>query len=404
MITQLGHTNWPTLAVGLISLAIVLGLRRLLPAIPGSLVAVVLGIIAAAAFDLQSHGVEIVGHIEAGLPHLGLPATKPANYLQLAPSAIGIMLVGFAESLGAAKTYAAQHHYEISADRELMGIGAANLAAGLSSGMVVNGSLSKTAVNSAAGARTQLSGLVVAGLTVLTLLFLTPLFGYLPEATLAAVVIAAVIEVVDIPAVVALARISTRRLGSEFGVAARPDFVAAVAALLEVLVFDTLLGLFIGIAMSIGLLVYRASRPHVAILGRVPGHDHLFGDLERHQENQEVAGVTIVRIEGGLFFANADNVRDRIRKVVEERQPRAVVLDGEAMPYIDVTAVRMLDQLAAELKSDGRQLVPTRGLGQVRDVLRKAEEGEEAVPSYDSILAAIRALDSPAPGTADPAG
>ena len=206
--------------------------------------------------------------------------------------------------------------------------------------------------------------------------------------------------------------------------------MAAVAALLEVLVFDTLLGLFIGIAMSIGLLVdrrlvhleknnyvaqdvelvqrgleeYRASRPHVAILGRVPGHDHLFGDLERHQENQEVAGVTIVRIEGGLFFANADNVRDRIRKVVEERQLRAVVLDGEAMPYIDVTAVRMLDQLAAELKSDGRQLVPTRGLGQVRDVLRKAEEGEEAVPSYDSILAAIRALDSPAPGTADPAG
>ena len=166
--------------------------------------------------------------------------------------------------------------------------------------------------------------------------------------------------------------------------------MAAVAPLLEVLVFDTLLGLFIGIAMSIGLLVdrrlvhleknnyvaqdvelvqrgleeYRASRPHVAILGRVPGHDHLFGDLERHQENQEVAGVTIVPPGRAVLRERRQRPGPDSGKVVEQRELRAVVLDGEAMPYIDVTAVRMLDQLAAELKSDGLQLVPTRGLGQ----------------------------------------
>ena len=175
------------------------------------------------------------------------------------------------EGLGAAKTYAAKNHYEIDANRELFGLGAANIGAGLSSGMVVGGSLSKTAVNGSAGARSQLSGLVVAVLTVVTLLFLTGLFEDLPEATLAAIVIAAVIELVDVPALVRLYRFHIRGAGRAYAVAARPDFVAAVAALAGVLVFDTLPGLFIGIGVSIVLLVYRASRPHIAMLGRDPG-------------------------------------------------------------------------------------------------------------------------------------
>ena len=163
----------------------------------------VFGIVVVWALGLDERGVDIVGHIDSGLSSLGLPEVAAADYLALAPSAIGVMLVGFAEGLGAAKTYAAQEHYEIDANRELLGLGAANLGAGLSSGMVVNGSLSKTAVNGSAGARSQVSGLVVAALTVLTLLFLTGLFETLPEATLAAVVIAAVIELIDIPALVA---------------------------------------------------------------------------------------------------------------------------------------------------------------------------------------------------------
>ena len=181
------------------------------------------------------------------------------------------MLVGFAESLGAAKTYAARDHYEIDANRELLGLGAANLASGLSSGMVVNGSLSKTAVNAGAGAKSLASGLVVAALTVVTLLFLTGLFEKLPEATLAAVVIAALVELVDVRSLVRFYRLYTTGLGKIYGFAARPDFIAAIAAMLGVLVFDTLPGLFIGIFVSALLLLYRSSRPNVAVLGHVPG-------------------------------------------------------------------------------------------------------------------------------------
>ena len=189
------------------------------------------------------------------------------------------MLVGFAEGLGAAKTYAAREHYEIDANRELLGLGAANVTSGLASGMVVNGSLSKTAVNGGAGAHSQISGLVVAALTVVTLLFLTGLFEQLPEATLAAVVIAAVIELVDFGALLALHRVWSARLGDAYGAAARPDFLAAVAALLGVLIFDTLPGLFIGISVSVVLLLYRASRPRIAVLGRAPGTDDQYTDV-----------------------------------------------------------------------------------------------------------------------------
>ncbi|MBO0744578.1 MAG: SulP family inorganic anion transporter [Candidatus Dormibacteraeota bacterium] len=396
LLTNLGHTNWLTFAIGLLSLALVLGLRRFLPVVPGSMVTVVLGIVAVAVFGLDRHGVAIVGHIEAGLPRVGLPTVKPADYLQLAPDAVGVTLVAFVESLGAAKVYAAQHHYEVSADRELLALGVANLGAGLAGGMIVNGSLTKTAVNESAGARTQASGLAAAALTILTLLFLTPFFAYLPDTTLAAVVIAAVVQLVDFPGLADLFRISTRRQGLELGVTARPDFVSALASLIGVLVFDTLPGLFIGIGISILVLVYRASRPYVAILGRVPGQEGLFGDVERHPEYEEVAGITVLRVDGGLFFANADYVRGRIRCVVAARNPHVVILDGGAMPYIDVTAVRMLEALTGELRRDGRELVLTRQLGQVRDVLRKTKP-RVSVRTYASLPDAIKDLDVPAP-------
>jgi SulP family sulfate permease len=180
-------------------------------------------------------------------------------------------------------------------------VGAANLGAGLASGMVVNGSLSKTAVNGAAGAKTQVSGLLVAAMTVVTLLFLTALFEDLSEATLAAVVIAAVWELVDVATLRALWRTYSRRLRPIYGVAARADFLAAVAALAGVLLFDTLPGLFIGIAVSFLPLLYRASRPRVARLGRVPGSPGLFADVHGHPEYETDPSVPVLRVEGPLF-------------------------------------------------------------------------------------------------------
>ena len=207
------------------------------------------------------------------------------------------MLVGFAEGLGAAKTYARREHYEIDTNRELLGLGGANLASGLSSGMVVNGSLSKTAVNGSAGARTQLSGLVVAVLTVVTLLLLTGLFEQLPIATLAAVVIAAVIELVDFPALARLYRIYAA--GTRAGSPSRrgQDFLAAITAMLGVLVFDTLPGLFIGIGVSLLLLLYRASRPHVAALGRERGRGP-WVDVRRHPDSDAPDGIAVLRDRG----------------------------------------------------------------------------------------------------------
>jgi sulfate permease, SulP family len=390
LVANLGDTSLTTLAVGLVSLAVVLALRRFLPLVPGSLVAVALGIVAVALADLDDHGVAIVGHIDSGLPAFGLPDVSARDYGRLAGAAFGVMFIGFAEGLGAAKTYAAKEHYDIDANRELVGLGAANVGSGLSGGMVVNGSLSKTAVNGTAGARSQVSGLVVAVLTVVTLLLLTGLFEDLPEATLAAVVIAAVVELVDLRALGELRRAYSPRLRSIYGVAARPDLIAALAALVGVLVFDTLPGLFIGIAASLFLLVYRASRPHIALLGRVPRTD-TFADLDRDPTARAVPGVLVVRPETGLFFANAEAVRSHLLALVDD-DTRVVVLDAQTVPSIDLTAVRALDQLADDLERRGVRFAIARDVGQVRDILTEAAEPTTRDRLYPTVRAAVAAL------------
>jgi MFS superfamily sulfate permease-like transporter len=257
--------------------------------------------------------------------------------------------------------------------------------------MVVAGSLSKTAANGGAGARSQMSGLVVAVLTVVTLLFFTGLFEQLPEATLGAVVIVAVIELIDIPALRRLYRIYTSRLGAIYGPAARADFVAAIAAMLGVLIFDTLPGLFIGIGISVLLLLYRASRPNVAVLGRTAGPDPAWVDLARHPAAERTPGVEVVRVEAGLFFANADHVRTRIRRIVESAQPRAVVLDAETTPSIDVTGAQMLADLAQDLRRQDTDLLVARDVGQVRDVVQSAEVSGIAVGVHPTVDAAVHA-------------
>jgi high affinity sulfate transporter 1 len=392
LLGNLGSTDLLTLAVGAGSLAVVQGLRRVAPAVPGALVAVLLGIALVDLFDLDDHGLAIVGHIAGGLPPFGLPDVGASDYGALAAGALGVMLVGFAQSLGAAKEYAARHHEDIDANRELLGLGAANIAAGLSSGMVVNGSLSKTAVNASAGARSQLSGLIMAALTVVTLLFLTGLFESLPEATLAAVVIAAVIELVDVAGLARFQRVYTRYLGRTYGLAARPDLIAALAAMLGVLVFDTLPGLFIGIVVSLLLLLYRTSRPRISVLGRVPGVGDQFADVERHPENVQIDGVKVLRVEAGLFFANADSVRSRIRAHAAEPGVHAIVLDAVTVAYVDITAARMLARLSDDLDRRGVRLLIARDIGQVRDVLRTIGVDERLTQVHPTVQSAIDAV------------
>ncbi|MFI6432398.1 SulP family inorganic anion transporter [Rhodococcus oryzae] len=386
VISHLGDTDWRTLTVGVLSLAVVLGLKRWLPLVPGSLLAVLLGIAAVTVFGLDGEGVEIVGHIDSGLPSVGLPGGVGFDdYVDLLGPAVGVLLIGFAEGLGAAKTYAAKAGYEVDANRELLGLGAANLGSGLASGMVVNGSLSKTAVNGGAGAKTQVSGLVVAALTVVTLLFLTGLFEKLPEATLAAVVIAAVIELVDVSALRRLYGVWTQRLGSIYGPAARADFAGAVAAMMGVLLFDTLPGLVIGIGVSMLLLLYRSSRPHVAALAK---EGSLWVDAERHPEIATRPDVVVVRVEAGLFFANADHVKDRIEALCTD-ETRTIVLDAETSPFVDVSAAEMLLQLRDTLGRKGIELRVARDIGQFRDTLRQAAPNGRSLGLYPTVTEAL---------------
>ena len=371
-LSNIDETDGLTLLVGIGSLAVVVGTPRVSPAIPGALVAVFLGIVAVEIFNLGDHGVAIVGSIHPGLPSLDVPDVSLDRFGGLMAAAVGVMLVGYAESLGTAKAFARREDPAIDANRELISLGAANLGAGISGGFAVNGSLSKTAVNSTAGGRTQLVGLIAAGLTLLTLFLLTGFFEKLPVATLAAVVIVALVDMIDLSTLRDYYRVYTSRLGRAYGFAARADFIAAVAAMLGVMVFGILAGLFTGVLISLLLLLYRTSRPPVAELGRVPGESGHFSDLDRHPENQRVEGIAVLRIESGLYFANATPVATEIRSAAHRDGIHAVVVDAETIPFVDVTAVQVLDQLAQELRADGVRLVIARNVGQVRDVVGAA--------------------------------
>jgi SulP family sulfate permease len=389
VIENLGDIDPETAFIGIVSLFVVLGLRHGAPLVPGALVAVILGSAAVALFNLDDDGVVIVGNIEGGLPSFGLPdVAARSDYFQLAAGGAAIVLVAFAEGLAAAKKYAERDGYKISTNDELVGLGAANLAAGISGGMVVNGSLTKTAVNGSSGAMTEASGLVAAGLTVLTLLFLTGLFEQLPEATLAAIVISALIEVVDIQVMVHLYRMRSTTLGRVLGPAARADFLAASAALFGVLIFDLLPGLFIGIATSMILLLYRASRPRIAHLSRVPGTEQ-FADSELYPGNEEVPGLAIIRIEAGLFFANAETIREEVERIASVDEVHGVLIDAEAIPFVDVSAAEMLDSLSITMQREGKQLLLAHETGQVKELVSLAAAGAP-LESFGSIEEAVR--------------
>jgi len=394
---KLGHVvrsvpdaHWWTALVGVVSLALVLALRWLVPRAPGAFIALGLGIVAVAVFGLADKGVAVVGHIPRGLPKLGLPDLGWSDYQSLVGGAAGIALIGFAEGFGAAKKYASGRHETIDANRELLALGLANLGAGLCSGMVVNGTLTKTAVNVQAGARTQLTGLVAAAMSVLTLFFLTGLFADLPYATLAAVVIAAVSDLVDIGSLRRLYAAPSAQLVKLYGLAARAEFFASVAALLGVLVFGVLQGLVIGITASILLIVFRASRPHVAILGLLRSENR-WADIERNPTASTAAGVVVARPEGGLFYANADHVRTAVTSRVHDGTT-GVVIDAESMPAIDTTGVEMLVDLSRDLAGERVRLLVARPVGQVRDLL--VMHGEHAFDgclfgSVDEAVAAV---------------
>ncbi len=382
IIKQLGDTNTTALVLGGGLLALDLALHRFAPKVPGALVLLVLGIGIVSIFDLhKTEDVAIVGEIPSGLPSLGWPAgVSWEQFAVLVPGALGLALVAFADSISAARSFAARHGYEIDGNQELVALGASNIGAGFSGAFAVDGSLSRTAAADGAGARTQLSSIACAVLIIITVLVLTPLFKNLPEAALAAIVIGAVWHLIDFRKIADLWRVE------------QTSFWAAVLAMFGVLVLGILEGVLIAVGFSLVALVYRATRPRVSVLGKA---DERYYDVERRPEAEIEPGVLVIRFDYELYFANAAFFRDEVRRLVREAEPDpyAVVLDCEGIADVDVTAADVLVELQEELRDQDITLLLARVKGPVRDMIRRMQREEDAVDAerYESVEEAVGA-------------
>ena len=381
---QLGQVQVFVLAVGIAAIAALVIGDRLLPGRPVALAVVAAAIPMATILGFPDLGIPITGNIPKGLPSLALPALRLRDVDGIFPLAAGCLLLAYIESISAARTFASKHGYDLDTRQEFLGIGAANLAAGLGHGYPVAGGLSQSAVNDKAGARTAVS-LICASITLaLCLLFLTGLLENLPKAVLAAVVFTAVVGLIDVPALRRMWRIS------------KMDFVAAAAALSFVLFLGILQGIVLAATVSLLILVARASHPHVAFLGRVPG-THSYSDLDRHPENEPLANVVAFRPEASLLYVNAESVFQAVSKKMQQitvDQIDVVVCDLSASPYIDLAGSRMLHQLHNDLASHDIALRIVGARGRVRDLLRADGIGDKVggldrLITLDSLLSSL---------------
>ncbi len=380
---ELPNTNLMTLGLGLGSLALLFALSYLLPKAPAALTTVVVAIGVVSFFDLHQQGVAIVGTIATGLPPFGLPELQPSNARALVNGALAIVLLDYAESLGAAKAAAQITGGEIDPHQELIGLGMANLGAGFSSGFVVAGSLSQSAVSRDAGGKTQMAALFHALFILLTLLFLMPLFANLPEAALGAIVVKAMIQMLDFGYFRCLRTIS------------KTEFSFALAAFLGVLVIDVLTGVALGVVLSLVVLIHQASHPGTAVLGKVHGKD-VYRNLLRRPEARTIPGLLIFRFDSNLFFANTNYCAERIKQhIAAAAEPvREVLIDSESISFIDTTAAEMLIKLHAELAQRNIMLCLARVRDSVREILQHTGV-ETAVGTdhiYDSITQGVHAF------------
>jgi SulP family sulfate permease len=357
---QLGQMQPLVLAVGLVSIVLLAFGDRLFPGQPVALGVVALSIVAATLLGLPALGVPTTGEIPTGLPLLGGPPLRLRDVEGIVPLATGCLLLAYIEGVSAARAFAAKHGYALDPRQELLGVGAANLAAAMGQGFPVAGGLSQSAVNDKAGARTPLA-LVFASITLaLCLLFLTGLLQNLPKTVLAAVVFTAIYGLLDFRALRYMGRVS------------RLDFMAAIVALVGVLLLGILQGILLAALASALLLLARVSRPHVAFLGRVPG-THKYSDCDRDPENEPLPGVIAFRPEASLIYANADAVLEVILNRIRDAGPpviRLAVCDLCAAPFLDLAGSRMLHELHAELAGRGIALHIVGAHGAVRDLLR----------------------------------
>ena len=359
----LPKTDPVTLAVGALSLLLILTLRFKAPKVPGALVLVTLGIAATAFFNLGDLGLALVGDVPRGLPSVVLPSLQFIldNIQVIALASVGLLLIGFSQSAGDAREFASRHSYRIDIDQESVAQGMSNVGAGLVQGIPVSTSLSASSLNDSAGAKTPVASLTTGGLVILTLLFLAPLFSYLPKAVLAAVIIDAVVfGMIDVK--------EMRRLWN----VKRSDFWIAVAAILGVMGAGVLAGVLIGIILSLGWLVFVAADPNIPELGRKPG-TQVFRSVEEYPDDETYPGLLVVRFDSGLFFASADSLGDRLRELALDADPRldTVVINFEGINFIDSQGSHKVEEILNATTAYGAELRLARVKANVLSTLQR---------------------------------
>ena len=333
------ETSVPTLLVGLGAIALLLGLERFLPKVPAPLVVVAAGIAAMSFFGLEARGVEAIGTISAGLPSPVLPDLSLAA--RLWPGALGIALMSFTETIAAARAFSRSEEPPLKPNRELLATGLANAGGAFFGAMPAGGGTSQTAVNRRAGARTQLAELVTAGATLLTMVFLAPWIGRMPQATLAAIVIVYSIGLIEPAQFRAILDVR------------RTEWAWALTAFAGVVLLGTLRGILVAIVVSLVALSHQMANPPVRVLGRKPGTNVFRPRTKEHPEDETFPGLLLLRLEGRIFFANASRIGDKMRAIVAEENPKVVALDMSAVFDIEYTALKMLTEGEKRMRERG---------------------------------------------------
>lgn len=360
-IRDLDQAHLRTLVVGAAALVLILGGRRILPFAPWGIATLIVSVVASRVFDLEARGVSMIGDVPSGLPPIGLTLIPRSDFGAVLVGGVSLALVALAEGLAASRLFASRGGYRVDTEDELVGMGAANIAAGFSGGLAVAGSLSKTAAAEQAGSKSQVTGLAAAGLVVVVLAWFTWILADLPQAVLSAIVIAAVWGLMDLSA---LRRYRTVR---------RADFGAAVTGLAAVVLLGPLSGLGTAIGVSLLVIIYRSSSPRIEVLGKISDEKSAWGRVRDHPDRQPVEGILVVRLDAPLFWANATAIEDRLLLEVG-RWPgtRALVLDLEATTQLDTTSVDVLSHLAAELGRRDVELYMARVIHRVRTVMERS--------------------------------
>ena len=377
VLTHLGDANGPTVLLSACLLAAAIAVRRFLPVLPPSLVVLALALVIAALVDLPDHGIAVVGEVQGGLPSFGLPGVGASDFLDLVLPAAAFSLVAFADLVATVRTFAEKHGYEVDANRELTAIGGANLMGGLTGAFPVSSSNSRSAVNDSAGARSQAAVIVAAAVVGVFLLFAMPLIEPLPTAALGVIIVVAAAGLINVRSIWRLRHV-------------RPAEVAlALVAFGGVLVFGVVGGVVVAIALSIGIFLYRAARPHDAVLGRADDVDG-YHDVTRWEGVETVPGLLVYRFDATPFFVNADYFRQRVLALADATEDvEWLVLSAEAWTYLDATAIDVLTRLQNELEQRGIALCFARLKGRQREIFE--ETGLTAKIGADSLFPTVRA-------------